>query len=108
MASYNTPITMLGEFFDGKTKSSIKRQSLFINTRGYSGPGLYSYGNHYPVMVDLPEGIFVNTANVGVTTSTQRNGVIAGLIQMGYRETDITWVDPQSKYTFVKYAPVQG
>lgn len=108
MAGYGTPITMVNEFFEGATKSRIKRRSLYIDLNGESGPGLYSYGNHYPVMLDTSLGLWVNVSKTSVTTATQRNGVIAGLRQLGYRPIGRTVVDPVSKCQFEVYAPAQG
>lgn len=108
MASYNTAIKMVEEFFDGKDSSSAKRRSLYIDRHGESGEGLYSYGDHYPVMLDTEQGVLVNLHNVSVTTTTQRNGVIAGLEKMGYRATGNKVVDPVTRYEFMWYAPAQG
>ena len=89
MASYSTAVTMVDEFMAGATKSRIKRQSLYIDRNGAHGSGLYSYGNHYPVLLETPVGFLVNMTNKSVKTSTQRNGVLYALELLGYKKTGI-------------------
>jgi hypothetical protein len=97
------------EFLDGASKASVKRDSLYIDLNGKYGPGLYSYGNHYPVLLDDVNGLLLNTAKSTVTTNKVVNAVKSTLAQNGYHEIDLAeFRTTVADMVFVLYKPQQG
>jgi len=111
MSSVQTPMSIAQEFLDGRTKARIKRNSLYIDVNGASGPGLYSYGNHFPVLLEDVNGLLLNTEKSTVTTNKVVAATRLAVLQNGYLNTgnDVTLVDENGvSRTFQLFKPQQG